>query len=245
MKSTAQPDLELSVVIPIFDERNNLAPLVDELLRVLQEQKMLFEVLLVDDGSTDGSTGEIDRLALQHDSVVGIHLRVNRGQTAAFDAGFQIARGRWVVTMDGDLQNDPRDIVRLLAAAGDENDVVAGYRQDRKDRWHRRVLSRFANSVRNVISGDDIIDSCCSLKAFRRECLLGMKLHVGMHRFLPTLLRMDGYRVCQMPVNHRPRHSGRSKYGIWDRAWCSFVDLLAVRWMKSRRLDYEVLDRHH
>ncbi|MDH3628878.1 MAG: glycosyltransferase family 2 protein [Acidobacteriota bacterium] len=237
--------IDLSIVIPVFNERDNIEPIVIELLDVLPGFSSRFEILLVDDGSDDGSREVIDRVAAANHSVVPLHLRENRGQTAAFDAGFRKARGEWVVTMDGDMQNDPRDIGRLLDAAGDDLDAVVGYRRSREDSWHRRVLSRLANGIRNVVSGDDIIDTCCSLKAFRRKCLTVLKLHVGMHRFLPTLLRIEGFRVGQIPVNHRPRHSGQSKYGIWDRAWRSFIDLLAVRWMKSRRLDYEVVHREH
>lgn len=240
MTEISSPDL--SVVVPVFDERDNLEPLVDELTRTLEPLGLRTEIVLVDDGSRDGSAEKIAEMARVRAGVRGLHFRENRGQSAAFDAGFKAARGRAVVTMDADLQNDPGDIAALLDALR-EWDAAVGFRRERHDSWLRKVSSTIANGVRNRLSGDDIIDTGCSLKAFRRECLLGLKLYTGMHRFLPTLLRMDGWRVVQLPVAHRHRRAGRSKYGVWNRVFRSFVDLLAVRWMKKRRLDYEVI-RH-
>jgi glycosyltransferase involved in cell wall biosynthesis len=234
--------IELSLVIPVFDERDNLEPLLRELDQALGEAAPEHEIILVDDGSLDGSTEKIAELATTHPRVRALHFRRNRGQTAAFDAGFKAARGQWVATLDADLQNDPRDIMTLLGAASGY-DAVVGYRARREDPWLRRVSSRIANSVRNRLSGDDIIDTGCPLKIFRRECLSQVKLYKGLHRFLPTLLRMEGYRVLQLPVSHRPRARGTSKYGVWNRVFSAFADLLAVRWMKKRRLDYEVV-RH-
>jgi glycosyltransferase involved in cell wall biosynthesis len=231
--------IDLSLVVPVYNERENLEPLVGELLEVLADAQAL-EILLVDDGSRDGSAELAAELADRHPEIRPLRLRENRGQTAAFDAGFRAARGRRIVTLDADLQNDPRDIPGLLSAL-DEYDAAVGYRRKRRDSWLRRLSSRIANGVRNRLSGDDIIDTGCSLKAFRRECVEGLKLFTGMHRFLPTLLRMEGRRVVQLPVNHRPRTRGRSKYGMRNRAVRAFVDLLAVRWMKKRRLNYEVI----
>jgi len=231
--------IELSIVVPVHDERENLEPLVRELNDTLKPDEHRVEILLVDDASRDGSSEEIEQLARTWPHVHGLHLRERRGQTAAFDAGFKAARGRFVVTLDGDLQNDPRDIPRLVAAL-DEYDVAVGYRTERHEPWSKRVASRVANAVRNRLTGDDVIDTGCSLKAFRRECLDKLKLYRGMHRFLPTLLRMEGRRVVQLPVGHRPRRAGRSKYGIANRLIEPLVDLLAVRWMKKRRLDYEI-----
>ena len=233
------PSVALSIVVPVYDERDNLEPLVTELLDVLRPLDRPFEIVLVNDGSTDGSSEVIDLLAASGAGVRGVHLVRNRGQTAAFDAGFKAARGDVVVTLDADLQNDPRDIPRLLdAIAG--HDAAVGYRVRRHDDAVRRVSSRIANAIRNRLSGDDIIDTGCSLKAFRRESLLKIKLFTGMHRFLPTLLRIEGCSVVQVPVNHRERRAGASKYGVWNRAFRAFVDLLAVRWMKKRSLSYEV-----
>lgn len=231
--------LDLSIVVPVCDEKENLSRLVEELEQVLGPLGLQHEILLVDDGSTDGSGEIIASLAHSVESVRGLHFRRNAGQTAAFDAGFKKARGRVVVTIDADLQNDPADIPALLDALED-HDAVVGYRRKREDNWLRRFSSRFANALRNRFTGDDIIDTGCSLKVFRHECLDEIKLYDGMHRFLPTLLRIEGKSVVQFPVNHRPRIAGSAKYGIWNRAYTAFVDLLAVRWMKKRHLDYEV-----
>ena len=234
--------IDVSVVAPVFNERDNLKPLVDELLAVLRPSPHTFEIVLVDDGSRDGSAETIGALAAAHPEVRGIHFKANCGQTAAFHAGFKEARGTIVVTIDADLQNDPRDIPALLQAL-EGHDAAVGYRRERRDGPLRRIASRIANAVRNRVSGDDIIDTGCSLKAFRVDALREIKLFKGMHRFLPTLIRLEGRRVVQVPVNHRPRMSGTSKYGVWNRLFRSSVDLLAVRWMKSRRLGYEVV-RH-
>ena len=238
--SNREPDL--SIVVPVFEERDNLEPLVDEILEVLSPTGLAAEIVLVNDGSRDGSAERIAELARSRPAVRGLHFRENRGQSAAFDAGFKAARGRIVVTLDADLQNDPRDIPALVESLRD-HDAAVGYRSIRNDSWLRRVSSFIANTVRNRLSGDDIIDTGCSLKAFRAEALVGLKLYTGMHRFLPTLLRIEGRSVVQIPVGHRPRRSGRSKYGVWNRVFRSFADLLAVRWMKKRRLAYEVI-RH-
>jgi glycosyltransferase involved in cell wall biosynthesis len=235
-------EVDVTLVVPVYDEVENLEPLTDELLRELPSMAGTFEIILVNDGSRDGSAEKITELVRRGVGVRALHFGRNRGQTAAFDAGFKAARGRVVVTMDADLQNDPRDIALLLAELP-RFDAAVGYRTTRSDSWLRRISSKIANGVRNGLSGDDIIDTGCSLKAFRRESLTGIKLYTGMHRFLPTLLRIEGYRVVQVPVHHRSRHSGTSKYGVWNRVFRSFADLLAVRWMKRRRLDYEVVRR--
>jgi glycosyltransferase involved in cell wall biosynthesis len=241
MSESSRP-IDISVVAPVFNERDNLTPLVDELIAVLRAMPRQFEIVLVDDGSRDGSFEAIDALALAHPEVRGLHFKANCGQTAAFDAGFKSARGAVVVTIDADLQNDPRDIPALLQAL-EGHDAAVGIRTERRDGPLRRLASKIANAVRNRVSGDDIIDTGCSLKAFRVDALRGIKLWNGMHRFLPTLIKLEGGSVVQVPVNHRPRLAGTSKYGVWNRVFRSSADLLAVRWMKSRRLGYEVV-RH-
>ena len=235
---------QLSAVVPVFNERENLDALVTELSARLSESGRSWEIVLVDDGSTDGSADLLDRMAVERPGLRVLHFARNAGQTAAFDAGFKAARGEVVITLDADLQNDPADISRLLRALESGTyGAAVGYRVRREDSVVRRLSSRIANAVRNRLSGDDIIDTGCSLKVFRREALSGIKLFTGMHRFLPTLLRMEGYAVVQVPVGHRPRRAGTSKYGVLNRVFRAFVDLLAVRWMKRRRLTYEVV-RH-
>lgn len=235
------PRLDLSVVIPTFNEEENLPLLWPELRQVLDGLGLSYEVIFVDDGSQDRSA-EIIREFHAHDPRVRlVRLKANSGETAATDAGLKAARGRYVVTMDADLQNDPHDIPMLLSHL-DRWDAATGWRVKRDDPWTKRIAARIANRIRNALSQDDIQDSGCTFRAFRRECLGSLVLYRGFHRFIPTLLRMQGYRVVEVPVNHRPRRFGRSKYGIWNRAWSALKDLLVVRWMKERQLHYQVTE---
>jgi len=231
--------LRLSIVVPAFNEEENIEPLVGELVPHLERLGEPFEVLIIDDGSTDRGPALARALAQREPRLRVLSLDRRRGQSAAFEAGFRAARGEVVVTLDADLQNDPADIAGLLQALPGW-DAVVGWRRVRRDSWLKRVSSRISNSIRNRVSGDRIIDTGCSLKLFRREALAEIKMFDGMHRFLPTLLRMEGRRVREVPVNHRPRLRGRSKYNIRNRALRAFVDLLAVRWMRSRRVHYRV-----
>lgn len=230
----------LSVVIPVYNEEENLLPLMDELAGVLDEIEKPWEVVFVDDGSCDGSAGVLERIREERPGQVQIiSFRKNSGQTAAFDAGFKAARGGIIITMDADMQNDPADIPSLLERTGDY-DLVCGWRHKRDDNFVRRASSRIANSIRNRLSGEDIRDVGCSLKAFRSEYARGLKLFTGMHRFFPTLVKMQGGRVVEVKVNHRPRKHGTAKYNIRNRILRSFLDLLAVCWMKRRYLNYEI-----
>jgi glycosyltransferase involved in cell wall biosynthesis len=239
--TAAGSSIDLSIVIPVYNERDNLAPLLAEIAGVLGALEMSCEIIFVNDGSTDGSDQVLRHLHADDPRVRILSLARNTGQSAAMDAGFRCARGDVVVTLDADLQNDPADIPRLLAGL-EGWDAVIGVRRHRQDNLVRRVSSRVANYVRNRLSDDSITDTGCSLKAFRKTALAHLVLYDGMHRFLPTLLKMEGFRVREMPVGHRPRRHGQSKYGIGNRLVPSFVDLLAVRWMKRRRLRYEVKD---
>jgi glycosyltransferase involved in cell wall biosynthesis len=241
--TTPSPSVELSVVIPVYNEEENLPPLWEELRGVLTGLGLSFEVLFVDDGSRDRSAEIVRSFREQDGRVRLVRLKANAGETAATDAGFKAAGGRLVVTMDADLQNDPHDIPELLAHL-EQWDAVTGWRVNRADGDSpvRRISSRVANRVRNAISDESIQDSGCTFRAFRRECLRGLTLYRGFHRFIPTLLRMRGYRVLEIPVHHRPRRFGRSKYGIGNRVFVAFADLLAVRWMKRRFLRYEVTE---
>ena len=233
--------IDLSIVVPVYNEEENLPLLWPELRGALDPTALQYEVIFVDDGSQDRSA-EIVRQFSEADSRVRlIRLKANAGETAATDAGFKMVRGRHVVVMDADLQNDPRDIPTMLGHL-ERWDAVTGWRVNRAagDSWIRRLSSRIANRVRNALSEETIQDSGCTFRAFRRECLRNLVLYRGFHRFIPTLLKMQDFRVLEIPVNHRPRRFGASKYGIGNRALRAFVDLLVVRWMKDRQLRYEV-----
>ena len=235
--------VDLSVVIPVYNEEENLPHLWPELRSVLEPLGLTFEVVFVDDGSRDRSAELIRGFRDVDPRVRLVRLKANAGETAATDAGFKAARGRWVVTMDADLQNDPHDIPTLLSHL-DRWDAVTGWRVNRGegDSLVRRISSRVANRTRNLISDESIQDSGCTFRAFRRECLRGLVLYRGFHRFIPTLLKMRGFRVLEVPVNHRPRRFGQSKYGIGNRALRAFVDLMVVRWMKDRLLRYQIAE---
>jgi len=230
---------DISIVIPVYNEEANLKPLSRELREVLDGLGRPYEIIFVDDGSVDQSFAILKEAASHDPQIRVIRFTKNTGQTAAFDAGFRAARGDIVVTMDADLQNDPHDIPRLLEKI-EEFDVVCGWRYKRRDPWIKIVSSKIANFVRNILSQEEIVDTGCSLKAFRKECLQNIKLFNGMHRFLPTLTKMEGFTVTQVKVNHRPRRFGTTKYNIRNRMVRAFADLLAVRWMKKRHLDYEI-----
>jgi len=234
---------DLSIIVPVYDEEDSLSPLWTELREVLDQLGLACEVIFVDDGSRDRSA-EIIRGFREADARVRlVRLKENGGETAATDAGFKAARGRRVVVIDADLQNDPRDIPTLLSHL-DHWDAATGWRVQRAqgDGLVRRVSSRIANGLRNWVSDESIHDSGCTFRAFRRECLRGLVLYRGFHRFIPTLLKMRGYRVIEVPVSHRPRRFGRSKYGVLNRAVVAGADLLAIRWMKTRLLCYEVVE---
>jgi glycosyltransferase involved in cell wall biosynthesis len=235
--------LDLSVVIPVYNEEESLPLLWPEIRDVLGPTGLAYEVIFVDDGSRDRSAEIVRGFREQDGHVRLLRLKANAGETAATDAGLRSARGRHVVVMDADLQNDPHDIPGMLAKL-DEWDAVTGWRVDRAagDSWVRRLSSRIANRVRNALSEETIQDSGCTFRAFRRECLRDLVLYRGFHRFIPTLLKMRGFRVIEVPVKHRPRRFGQSKYGIGNRAFRAFVDLLVVRWMKNRLLRYEIAE---
>lgn len=230
---------DISIVIPVYNEQDSIRPLIAELGEVLNGLDKSYEIIFVDDGSRDRSFELLKEAASQDPQIRVIRFRKNTGQTAAFDAGFRAAQGDIIVTMDADLQNDPHDIPHLLEKIG-AFDVVCGWRHKRNDPWIKIISSKIANFVRNKLSKEEIVDTGCSLKAFRKECLQNMKLFNGMHRFLPTLAKMEGFTVTQVKVNHRPRRFGTTKYNIKNRMVRAFADLLAVRWMQKRHLKYEI-----
>ena len=241
--TTVPPAPEVSIVVPCYDERENLRPLLAEVHAVLDPMGIAWEIIITDDASRDGSWEEMLALARQDPRLRVQRSRRNGGETAASWAGMLAARGRTIITLDADLQNDPKEIPRLLEAL-ETCDAVCGTRVESRragDGPLKVASSRIANWVRNRLSAEDISDAGCTYRAFRRECIAGLQLFKGMHRFLPTLFRLQGYRVKEIPIGSRPRIHGRSKYGVWNRLFRSFRDLLAVRWMKDRwiKLDLE------
>jgi glycosyltransferase involved in cell wall biosynthesis len=232
---------QLSLVVPAFNEQENIALLLQRVEAALRLTNTPFEVLIVDDGSTDETPKLLADAMTTRPWLRVLRLQRNSGQSAAFDAGFKAARGQLIATIDADLQNDPEEIPRLIPLL-DGFDMVNGWRQKRHDSKFRLIQTRVANAVRNWLSQETIHDSACSLKLYRRHCLEGIQLYTGMHRFMPTLVKMRGYTVNEVPVKHSPRHAGVSKYGLSNRALRALIDLLAVRWMKKRYLRYQATE---
>ena len=230
---------KISVVIPLYNERECLHPLVKGITTVMNRLNEAYEVIFVDDASTDNSLQILQEIGKQSPFMRIVGLRKNSGQSAAFDAGFKLAQGDIIVTLDADLQYDPQDIPRLLERL-DSYDVVCGWRKTRKDPWLKIISTKTANFIRNKLCAEDIKDTGCSLKAFKKEFLVNLKMYKGMHRFLPTLFKMQGARVIEIEVKHLPRKFGRSKYNIRNRLFRSLLDLLMIVWMKKRILDYKM-----
>ena len=230
-----------SVVIPIKDERDNVSPLTERVLKVLaarpESREAPFELLYIDDGSTDGSSELLDQIQQNYPAVRVLHFDRNYGQSSAFDAGFKHSTGELVITLDGDLQNDPADIDTMLPLIK-QYDLVCGWRATRNDNLVRKLSSRIANRVRSAVTGDRVHDTGCSLKIFRRAVVEKLQLFTGMHRFFPALALMHGFTVTEIPVSHYPRAHGVSKYGVGNRLFKSLYDLIAVRWMQHRVLRY-------
>jgi len=232
---------DLSVVFPVFNEEENVPILLDEIAAALRGQPWTYEMVAVDDGSRDRSLEILHQSKTKYPNLRVLTFEKNSGQTAALDAAWRAARGKYVVSLDADLQNDPVDIPRMMRELERTGaDMVIGVRVNRQDTWSRKMQSRIGNGVRNWITGDRITDTGCSLKLVKREAIDRVALYTGMHRFLPTLVRLRGYKVIEMPVNHRARRFGISKYGAMNRAMRGLVDCLAVRWMSKRMLNYRV-----
>jgi glycosyltransferase involved in cell wall biosynthesis len=224
----------VSVVVPLFNEEESVPTLQAELRQALAG--IDHEILFVDDGSSDRTVEKIER----RPEVRVLHFERNAGQSAAIYAGLNAARGATVVLIDGDLQNDPADIPRLLAEIARGADLVCGYRARRKDTVVKRITSRVANFVRSRFTKDGVRDTGCSLKAMRRECVAVLLPFKGMHRFIPALVKGAGYRLIEIPVKHRARRFGLSKYGLGNRAIRATVDMFGVRWLLSRQLNYKL-----
>ncbi len=228
----------LSVVVPMHNEEENAAPFCAEVREALAEVRGAWELVVVDDSSADGTRAMLEAECAADPRVRLVPRNERRGQSAALCLGFSRARGTYVATLDGDMQNDPRDVPPMLARleAGGA-DMVTGWRRTRRDSIARRISSRIANWTRNRVTGDAIIDVGCSTRVFRRACLASLPCFFdGMHRFFPTLFRMAGFTVVEMPVNHRPRRRGVAKYGVRNRLWRGIRDLFGVRWLRDRFL---------
>ena len=236
---------EVSLVIPCYNEEGTLRELVKAIRVAVEPLKITYEVVFTDDCSKDNSWAILKELAAADPLLRAQKFAANRGKSAAAWAGLKAARGRYLVTLDADLQNDPQDLAKLLAGLKDF-DCVCGTRvESRKhgDNFIRIASSRIANWVRNKLSGENVSDAGCGYRAFKRECIADLKLFEGMHRFMPTLFKIEGFTVTEVAVKNHPRHAGVSKYGVWNRLFASFYDLLAVRWMKKRMFKYVVADK--
>ncbi|NNK01501.1 MAG: glycosyltransferase family 2 protein [Desulfatitalea sp.] len=231
----------VSVIIPVKDEARNILPLADELVEAFYDLPRRWEIIWVDDGSGDGTLDLLKRLALADSRHRFISFDRNHGQSAAVYAGFCAARGTIIATMDGDGQNDPADLPKLVAVISDGRaDMVNGYRQRRQDNAVRKLSSKVANAYRALMTGRTVRDSGCATRAFHRDCVQHLPQFKGLHRFLPTLVSMRGYKVTEMPVNHRPRTRGQSKYAIFDRLWVGIIDCFGVLWLRKRGFEYTI-----
>jgi glycosyltransferase involved in cell wall biosynthesis len=235
----------LSLVIPCYNEQDNLRPLLAAIRAAADPLQLDYEVVITDDCSRDNSWAILKELAAEDRRVRAQRLACNCGESAASWAGMKASRGKYIVTLDADLQNDPKDLPKFLEALK-SYDCVCGTRVKARgegDSFLRVASSRIANWVRNKLSGEQIADAGCTYRAFKRECIGNLKFFKGMHRFLPTLFKIEGHTVTEIEVTNNPRFAGRSHYGVWNRLFASFYDLLAVRWMKRRMFRYEIAER--
>lgn len=228
----------VSVIVPVYNEEENVPILQAELKAALRA--IDHEFIFVDDGSADQTVERIEAAP----NLRVIRFKKNAGQSAAMYAGLQAARGEILVLIDGDLQNDPADIPKLIDGISQGADLVCGYRALRRDTRVKRITSRIANAVRSRYTKDGVRDTGCTLKAMRRECVSALVPFKGMHRFIPALIKDAGYRLVEIPVNHRPRRFGQTKYGLGNRAVRATVDMLGVRWLLSRRLNYKIREQN-
>ncbi|MCP5470045.1 MAG: glycosyltransferase family 2 protein [Chlamydiales bacterium] len=228
-----------SIVIPIHNEEENIVSLIEEIEPVMEKLGQPWELLCIDDGSTDRSLLILQDLCKKKRYLRVLSFTRNFGQSSAFAAGFEAAKGVFVITLDGDGQNDPSDIPILVEAIGDY-DLVVGWRIHRKDPWTKRATSRLSNWVRSRMCRDEMHDTGCSLKLYRKEALDKIKMYKGMHRFLPALFSIEGFRIREIPVKHRERKGGVTKYNFFNRSLGPIRDMFMVRWMRKQALKHEV-----
>jgi glycosyltransferase involved in cell wall biosynthesis len=236
---------EISLVIPCYNEEGNLRALIKAIRESVEPLNILYEVVITDDCSKDKSWEILKDLAAGDPRIRAQKFAFNCGESAASFAGLKAARGKYLFTLDADLQNDPKDLPKFLEALK-TFDCVCGTRvkvRGEGDNFIKVASSRIANGVRNKLSGEKISDAGCTYRAFKRECIENLKFFKGMHRFLPTLFKIEGFTVTEIPIRHNPRASGQTHYGVWNRLFASFYDLLAVRWMQRRMFKYKVAEK--
>ncbi|MEO5801886.1 MAG: glycosyltransferase family 2 protein [Verrucomicrobiota bacterium] len=235
----------LSIVLPCYNEAGNLPTLIGAIRESLEPLKIDFEIVITDDCSRDNSWQMLKDFAAKDPRIRVQRFQKNAGQSAALWAGMKAARGKFIATLDADMQNDPCDLPKFLETLK-QFDCVCGSRVESRakgDGFVRIASSRIANNVRNSLSGETISDSGCCFRAFKRECITDLKFFKGMHRFMPTLIKMEGFSVTEIPISTNPRLAGKTNYGVWNRLFSSFYDLLAVRWMKKRMFRFTIAER--
>jgi dolichol-phosphate mannosyltransferase len=241
--------IDISVVIPIKDEADNIDPLAQEVTAAMSAQSWEWECIWVDDGSSDQSLSRIKSVAAGSERHRYLVFEKNAGQSAALWAGFQASRGTYIAMLDGDRQNDPSDIGRLMDIitrslnTAHEIHMVNGFRKKRQDSAIRKVASRVANGFRNLTTGKTVRDVGCSTRVFHRKCVAELPRFCGLHRFLPTLAAIQGFNIAEIEVNHRPRKSGETKYTINNRLWVGLYDIIGVMWLKNRNFNYKIIDK--
>lgn len=231
--------IRYTVVIPLKNEEENIHNLIAELKPVMVGLAQPWELICIDDGSTDNTLGALEKLLPANPELRIVAFDKNYGQSSAFDAGFKCARGEWIITLDGDCQNDPTDIPKLVEATA-HADLVCGVRVNRQDPWSKKITSSIANAIRSRVCHDGVQDTGCSLKVYRADAVRKIKMFNGMHRFLPALFLIEGFRIAEVPVKHRERARGNTKYNFFNRSFNTIFDMLAVRWMHKRQLRYQI-----
>ncbi len=236
--------IDVSIVIPVKNEEDSIPVLFEEIYETMVKTNFNWECVWIDDGSTDNSLSRCKELNKKHPNQHYIQFKENYGQSAALSEGFRLAKGLVIATLDGDLQNDPKDVPRLVETLhNSEVQMVNGYRQFRSDNFIKKISSRIANGFRNWQTHSNIKDVGCSMRVFYKEVISGIPVFRGMHRFLPTLVVINGYRSIEVPVNHRERKYGKTKYGINNRLWVGIADTFAVKWMQNRSVNPEIVEK--
>ena len=242
-----EPSPDISFIIPCHNEEGNLRELIKAIRATIEPLNLPYEIVITDDCSTDKSWEILKEFGAADPRIRALRFAFNCGQSAAQWAGMKAARGKYLVTLDADLQNDPKDFPKFLEGLK-TFDCVCGNRvasRSEGDGFVKVASSRIANWVRNKLSGENISDAGCCYRAFKRECIQDLKFFKGMHRFMPTLFKIEGFTVTEIPISSNPRFTGRGHYGVWNRLFASFYDLLAVRWMKKRMFKYQIADKIH